>query len=325
MEVLSGLERLPQSWPNPVITIGNFDGVHIGHQSLMKTLVARAAAAGSLSAVLTFEPHPLRVLAPDHAPRQIQTLRQKRASLAALGIDALVVLPFTLELAAMSARSFVEEILLRRLRAREIHVGSSFAFGHRREGSFNLLRQLGEEHGFQAEKIHQVQFRGSRVSSTTVRQALITGQVALARRVLGRPFSLEGDVVHGTATGAGIRFPTANLRTRNEIVPQNGVYVTTTILEGRRWKSVTNIGTRPTITGTASGEAAIETHILDLGRDLYGAEIEVEFLLRLRDERRFPSGIELAVQIGRDVALARRYFLWLARAAPGWLQERVQA
>ena len=321
MEVFNGLERLPGPWPAPVVTIGNFDGVHIGHRRLMETLVARAAAVGGRSVALTFEPHPLRVLASGYAPRQIQTLRQKRAALGSLGIDALVVLPFTLELAAMSARAFVEEVLLLRLRAREIHVGPSFAFGHRREGSFNLLRQLGEELGFQVEKIQQVQFRGSRVSSTMVRQALITGQVALARRLLGRPFSLEGEVVHGTATGAHIRIPTANLRARNEIVPRTGVYVTTAVVDGGRWQGVTNIGTRPTVTGDEASEVTIETHILDFERDLYGAEIELEFLLRLREERRFPSTVELAAQIRKDVALARRYFRWLERAAPGWFRE----
>ena len=316
MKVVYGLEHLPQAWPRPVITIGNFDGVHLGHQSLMRTLVARAAATGGSSLVLTFDPHPLQVLAPDNAPRQIQTLGQKLAALDALGIDVVVVLPFTRDLAHMGAREFVTNILCERLRAREIHVGASFAFGHRRDGSFNLLKEMGEELGFLVEKIHQVQFRGTRVSSTMVRQALISGQAGLARRLLGRPLALEGEVVHGAAVGSGLRVPTANLQAWNELIPRTGVYVSFLTLEGRRWKSVTNIGTRPTLTGELSGPLTVETHVLDFDGELYGAQVCVEFLLRLREERRFASTEALVSRIRKDVAAARRFFEWVWRVVP---------
>ncbi len=321
MKVVYGLDQLPQGMPRPILTIGNFDGVHLGHQSLMRTLVARAVALGGSSLVLTFDPHPLQVLAPDNAPRQIQTLSQKLAALDALGIDVVIVLPFTRDLARMGAREFVTDILVGRLRTQEVHVGASFAFGHRREGSFNLLKEMGEELGFLVEKIHQVQFRGTRVSSTLVRQALISGQAGLARRLLGRPFSLEGEIVHGAAVGASLKVPTANLLARNELIPRTGVYVTFLNLDGRRWKSVTNIGTRPTITGQLAGPQTVETHVLDFGEELYGAKVCVEFLLRVREERRFASTEALVSRIRKDVATARRFFGWVRCVAPGCLPD----
>ena len=321
MKVVYGLEHLPQALPRPVLTIGNFDGVHLGHQSLMRTLVARAAATGGSSLVLTFDPHPLQVLAPENAPRQIQTLGQKLAALDVLGIDVVVVLPFTRDLAHMGAREFVTAVLCEGLRAREIHVGASFAFGHRREGSFNLLKEMGEELGFLVEKIHQVQFRGTRVSSTMVRQALISGQAGLARRLLGRPFALEGEIVHGAAVGTDLRVPTANLLSQNELIPRTGVYVTFLNLDGRRWESVTNIGTRPTLTRQLAGPLTLETHVLDFDKELYGAQVCVEFLLRLREERRFESTEALVSRIRKDVAVARRFFKWVRRVTPGCLSE----
>jgi riboflavin kinase/FMN adenylyltransferase len=321
MKIVRGLDQLPQTLLPPVLTIGNFDGVHLGHQSLVQTLVARAAAVGGSSLVLTFDPHPLQVLAPDNAPRQIQTLDQKLTALDALGIDVVLVLPFTRDLAHMGAREFVARILVDRLHAREIHVGASFAFGHRREGSFNLLKEMGEELGFLVEKIHQVQFRGTRVSSTMVRQALISGQAGLARRLLGRPFALGGEIVHGAAVGTSLRVPTANLSSQNELIPRTGVYVTFLNLGGRRRKSVTNIGTRPTLTGQLAGPPTVETHVLDFKEELYGARVCVEFLMRLREEQRFESTGELVSRIRKDVTAARRFFEWVRRVAPGCLSE----
>ncbi len=313
MIAVRGLEPLPESWSRPIVTIGNFDGVHLGHQSLLRALAARARDIGGAPVVLTFDRHPLQVLAPDNAPRQIQTLRQRLGALAELGIEGVVILPFTRELAHMSARDFVTRILCERLHVREIHVGASFAFGYRREGSFNLLKEMGDVRGFQVEKIHQVQFRGNRVSSTMVRQALVTGQVALARRLLGRPFSLGGEVVHGSGIGAGILVPTANISLFNELSPRHGVYITVFRTNGKFYQSVTNIGTRPTVTGQIAGPVTIESHILDFDGDLYGAPVELDFLLRLREERRFASTDALASRIQRDIAAARRYFAWVGR------------
>src|SRR5262249_2949419 len=187
--------------------------------------------------VVTFNPHPLQVLAPYNAPRQIQTLNQKLITIEALGIWLVIVIPFTVEFAQTSARDFASRILWDRMKLQEIYVGPNFAFGHRREGSFNLLKEIGGEKGFTVGKIRQVQFRGSRVSSTAVRQALLAGQVALARRLLGRPYALEGEVVHGTATGAGIAFPTANLKSPNELIPRKGVDVNLLHFDGAQTPS----------------------------------------------------------------------------------------
>jgi riboflavin kinase/FMN adenylyltransferase len=314
MKVLQGLEGLPHGCPRPIATIGNFDGVHIGHQRLMDGLVTRSAHVGGAPTVVTFHPHPLQVLAPGNAPRMLQTLEQRLATIASLGIRLTVILPFNQEFARISARDFAVGILWERLQLYEVHVGPSFAFGYRREGSFNLLRELGVERGLGVFKIPQVQFRGSRVSSTAVRQALMTGQAALARRLLGRPYALTGEVVRGAAIGSGIRVPTANLQTQNELTPRCGVYVTTVTFDEQRHCGVTNIGVRPTVTGGGAEVApTIETHMLGFEGSIYGSKITLEFLLRLRDERRFPDKDALAAQIRKDVGRARRYFDWLER------------
>jgi riboflavin kinase/FMN adenylyltransferase len=316
MKVLYRLEQL--SLPRAVATIGNFDGVHLGHQELMRDLVERARQIQGTPLVVTFHPHPLQVLAPENAPRQIQTLDQKLAAMERLGIELVVVIPFTREFARTSASDFTEKILWEKLQLKEIYAGPNFAFGHRREGSFSLLKEIGEEKGFFVGRIHQIQFRGSRVSSTAVRQALLAGQVCLARRLLGRPFSLEGEIVHGSAVGAGINVPTANLRTSNELLPRNGVYAALLTVQARRHRAVTNIGVRPTVTsGKGVSEPSIETHVIDFTRDLYGQKVTLELLFYLRAERRFQNVQALVAQIGKDIERARRYFRWFESMAPG--------
>lgn len=318
MKVVYRPEDLGPDQPAPVITIGNFDGVHLGHQNLIRDLVSRAAAIGGTPIVFTFNPHPLQVLAPNNAPLQIQTLDQKLETFESLGIPNVVLIPFDIQLAQISARDFAEKILWDKLHPKEIYVGPNFAFGHRRQGSFNLLKEIGEDKGFLTGKIHQVQFRGNRVSSTAVRQALISGQVGLARRLLARPFALCGKIVHGTGIGTEFNFPTANLKTANELIPRRGVYVTLLNVDGRRYRSVTNIGYRPTVNRNEEGDLSIETHVFDFSQDLYGRGITLEFLVRLRDERRFSGENELIRQIETDIGRARRYFEWLNSAAdPG--------
>lgn len=317
MKVVYRMEDLPPGLPRLVATIGNFDGVHLGHIQLLRDLVKRAAVIQGAPAVVTFHPHPLQVLAPDNAPRQIQTLDQKLAFMEKLGIMFVVVIPFTRDFARISARDFAVRIIWETLGIQEIYVGPNFAFGHRREGSFNLLKEIGAEKGFFVGRIQQVQFRGNRVSSTAVRQALLAGQVALARRLLGRPPSLEGEIVHGTAVGTGIRVPTANLRTPNELIPRNGVYVSLLTVAGSRYRSVTNIGVRPTVAPEGSVvEPSVETHVLDFQGDLYGQKAMLELLVYLREERRFETKQMLVDQIHRDVARACRYFQWFEGAAP---------
>jgi riboflavin kinase / FMN adenylyltransferase len=313
MKVIYRLDDLASEYPSPIVTIGNFDGVHLGHQNLIRDLVTHAAKICGTPVVVTFYPHPLQVLAPNNAPLQIQTLEQKLAILESLGIPLVLVIPFNMELAQTSARDFAVG-LWEKLRFKEIYVGPNFAFGHRRQGSINLLKEIGEEKGFVAGKIHQVQFRGNRVSSTTIRQALISGQVGLARRLLGRPYALKGVVIHGTGTGTQLQIPTANLKTPNELIPRRGVYVTLFSVEGRRYNGVTNIGFRPTMNTEEAASLSIETHMLDFGQDVYGKEAILEFLVRLRDERRFSGKAELIERIQMDKENSRRYFRWVERA-----------
>jgi riboflavin kinase/FMN adenylyltransferase len=313
MKVISRLDELTPVYPSPIVTIGNFDGVHLGHQNLMRDMVRNASRIAGTPVVVTFHPHPLQVLAPNNAPLQIQTLDQKLATVESLGIPLVVVVPFNIQLAQTEARDFALE-LWERLRFREIYVGPNFAFGHRRQGSFNLLKEIGEEKGFLAGKIHQVQFRGNRVSSTAIRQALISGQVGLARRLLARPYDLRGVIVHGSGIGTKLKIPTANLQTSNELIPRRGVYVTYLTIDGIRYPSVTNIGFRPTIAEGAAS-LSIEAHVFDFDRDVYGKEAILEFLMRLRDEKRFPDKAALVVRIQEDKGNARRYFRWLDRIA----------
>ena len=313
MRIITRLEDITPEYAMPVVTMGNFDGVHLGHRELFQRVVTRAAEIGGTPMAITFHPHPLHMLAPNNAPMQIQTLSQKLAVIESLGIPIAVVIPYNEKLAGTSARDFALDVLCERLRIREIYVGPNFAFGHRRQGSISLLKEIGREKGFLAEKIPQVEFRGTRVSSTAVRQVLICGQVALARRLLVRPFSLEGTVVRGAGLGSKLRLPTANLRSENELVPRRGVYITRLCLAGDSWASVTNIGFRPTVNADESPELSIETHALDFDQDIYGKRIAVEFWNRARDERRFSSLDDLVARINKDKEIARRYFHWLCR------------
>jgi riboflavin kinase/FMN adenylyltransferase len=311
MKVIYKLEDLAPEYPAPIVTIGNFDGIHLGHQQLMRDLVARANKINGTPMVLTFNPHPLQVLAPNNAPLQIQTFDQKLATLESLGIPVVVAIPFTVQLAQTTARDFVVKLLWEKLRFKEIYVGPNFAFGNRRQGSFNLLKEIGEGIGFLTGKIHQVQFRGNRVSSTAIRQALISGQVGLARRLLARPYALGGTIISGAGIGSKLNVPTANLQTQNDLIPRTGIYVTLFTVEGRRYESVTNIGFRPTINQVEGSIPSIETHVFDFSREIYGERATLEFLLRLRDERKFPSLQALVEQIRKDIARAHRYLHWM--------------
>jgi len=314
MKVIYRLEDVAREYALPVVTMGNFDGVHLGHRKLIQYVVQRAAKIGGTPMVITFHPHPLHLLAPNNAPMQIQTLSQKLAVIESLGIPVTLVIPYNEKLAVTSARDFVLDVLWERLRIREIYVGPAFAFGHRRQGSVNLLKEIGKEKGFIAEKIPQVEFRGTRVSSTTVRQALAYGQVALTRRLLARPFTLEGIVIRSAGLGSKLQVPTANLRTENELIPQQGVYITRLCVDGDSWAGVTNIGFRPTVSAENDAALSIETHALDFSGDIYDKRIAVEFWRRIRGERRFDSLDELVARIRKDKEIAIRYFSRLEQA-----------
>ena len=295
---------------SPVATIGNFDGLHRGHREIIDRVVSRARVRKGTALLITFEPHPLRLLAPERAPSMLVTPEQKLTLLSDAKLDVVLILPFTPELAALTAERFVADILARGLGAREVYVGENFNFGRGRTGNADLLVALCDSHGIRAAKVPEVRYLDSPISSSRIRRALRSGEVELARELLGRPHAITGTVVHGAGRGAALGFPTANLAPNDQLVPQDGVYVTLLVLERRACPSVTNIGSRPTF---AAGEFTVETHRLDGTDDLYGRDVEVRFLARLRPELKFESVEALVRQVQKDVERARAYF----RAVPG--------
>ncbi|MCZ6745880.1 MAG: bifunctional riboflavin kinase/FAD synthetase [Acidobacteria bacterium] len=305
MKIVYSPDGLDGSLPHPVAAVGNFDGVHLGHQRILETLKQRAAPHGGTVVVISFNPHPQRVLHPDTAPRLIATRLQKVAWLEEAGVDLMLELPFTRELSALTPEAFVTRILLRGLRVAEVHIGRNFRFGHDRSGDFETLEELGRRHGFTAMPVTGVRLDGRRISSSRVRTALGAGDVQLAAALLGREEELVGPVVPGDARGRILGFPTANLAVENELVPFTGVYATHLVVDDEPLPAVTNIGSRPTFPGAGP---AVETHILDYGGDLYGHRVRLRFTRRLRDEQRFAGLPELKAQIALDVAAARKVF-----------------
>jgi riboflavin kinase/FMN adenylyltransferase len=312
MKIWNGIESYPEDGPAVVATIGNYDGVHLGHQAIVRSVVESARRGGHTSVLITFEPHPLSVVAPERRPRQIQTRRQKLESLEATGLDGVLILPFDTELASLSGEEFFSRILSGPLRFSAIHVGSSFRFGRHRIGDVELLRTIGKDQGFEVVGVAPVRVGDHVVSSSTVRKLVEDGEVRPAHEMLGRPFSVAGEVVEGDGRGTAMRFPTANVDAETELLPHRGVYVTETVALATRHASVSNVGIRPTFNG---GGVVVETHLLSYEGDLYGERIEVRFLERLRDERRFSGPEELADQIARDRAAAEAYFQNLPLAA----------
>jgi riboflavin kinase/FMN adenylyltransferase len=305
MRLFHGYENAGIARPT-VLTLGVFDGLHLGHQLVMRTVVERARAVGAVPTVITFDPHPRAVLHPESAPPLLQTLDQKVEALGVLGVEQTIVIRFTPEFAQVRAEEFLSDVAHERLQAREVYLGRGFAFGRGREGNIELLREVSGRLGFRAEEVPEVRLRGQRISSSRIRELLLAGRVNLARRMLGRPYGVEGRVVRGAERGRTLGFPTANLHPQNRVIPRGGVYVTATLIEGAWRRSVTNIGVRPTFEGAA--EPSIETFVMDWGGDLYGDVVRVRFLRRLRDERRFASVEELKRQIDADALRARQYF-----------------
>jgi riboflavin kinase/FMN adenylyltransferase len=286
------------------VALGNFDGVHLGHRALAEATIRAARAAAGASVVLTFEPHPAVILSPAHAPRVLTSLERKAELLAELGIDRLVVKPFSRTLAAMSAETFVESVLKSSLDARVVVVGPRFRFGHKRSGTAADL----ERAGLGVEVVPEVLVGGLPVSSTRVRDALTGGAVDIAQALLGQPFGSEGAVVAGDGRGRQIGIPTANLAATGELIPADGVYAGWGRLRSEgggfagAWPAVINIGRRPTFSG---GERRVEAHLLEFSGDLYGRRLRLEYWHRLRDERRFSGVAELVRQIQADIARAR--------------------
>ena len=295
-----------------VLAIGNFDGIHLGHQAILRATVERARALDAVSTALTFDPSPRRVLHPESAPLRLSTNAQRMEWFNALGLEAVVVLPFTLDLARLSPGEFVEQILVRDLRVKAVLVGENFRFGHKQAGDVKLLTELGKEHGFDVVIVAPVVHRGEVVSSTIIRREVAEGDVSHAGRLLGRPFALTGEVVSGTGTGRRFTFPTLNLAPEQELLPARGVYITRAWIEGetRRHRSVTNIGTRPTFNGSS---LSVETHLLDAQPAGTPKRMEVRFWKRLREEKKFSGPEELREQIAADIARANKFFTRLRR------------
>lgn len=295
-----------------VVAIGNFDGIHLGHQEVLRFAIARAKENGAVSTAVTFEPPPLKVLKPEAAPLRISTNQQRMDWFGEVGMEAAVVLPFTAEMATLSAEEFVEQILVRELRVRAVVVGDNFRFGRGKGGDVKVLRELGMRNGFEVVVHNPVVRNGHVVSSTLVRKLVATGGVRNAARLLGRPFALTGEVVSGTGTGRKFTFPTLNLKAEQELLPARGVYITRTILDGEAssHRSVTNVGVRPTFNGSG---LSVETHLLDYSGNFAPRRIEVRFWKRLREEKKFSGPEELKAQIAKDIAAANRFFARLRR------------
>ena len=297
---------------NSVLAIGSFDGIHLGHQAILRATVERARALKAVPTALTFDPSPRKVLRPETAPAQLSTNAQRLAWFAALGLEAAVVLPFTLELAHLSPEEFVLQILVRDLRIKAVLVGENFRFGHQQAGNVKLLTELGAKYGFEVVTLPPVLYRGEVVSSTIIRREVAEGDVSHAARLLGRPFVLTGEIIPGTGTGRRFTFPTLNLAAEQGLLPGRGVYITRTCLDGekRSHRSVTNIGMRPTFDGSA---LSVETHLLDAQLVKSPKYIEVRFWKRLRDEKKFNGPEELRAQIACDIVRANKFFSRLRR------------
>jgi len=306
MTITYALNNLPEDIKNPVVTIGNFDGVHWAHQAIFRKVVERASALHGKSVVITFEPHPIKVMSPQKAKPLITLLEQKKELVINQGIDIFLLIEFTLEFAATSARDFVKDILVDRLGIKEIVVGYDYAFGHNREGNINLLKEMGRQYNFKVHQVEPVYVGRSLVSSTSIRNLIMEGKVSEAKQLLGRNYQIRGEVVRGRNRGRSLLdYPTANLKLVDELIPKEGVYVVTVELKGKIYQGLTNIGYNPTFKDKI---LSVETHILDLSANIIRQKIKVNFLFRLRDEMTFASAKELSQQIGRDVKQAREFF-----------------
>jgi len=295
-----------------VLAIGSFDGIHLGHQAVLRATVERARALKAVPTALTFDPSPRKVLRPETAPLQLSTVSQRLAWFSLMGLEAGVVLPFTLELSRQTPEEFVLQILVRDLHIKAVFVGENFRFGHKQAGDVQGLRELGAVHGFEVVVLPPVIYRGEVVSSTIVRREVTEGDVSHAGRLLGRPFALTGEVITGTGTGRRVTFPTLNLAAEQGMLPGRGVYITRVYLDGapRSRRAVTNIGMRPTFDGSA---LSVETHLLDTRLETAPKRLEVQFWRRLRDEKKFSGPEELRAQIARDIDRANKFFSRLRR------------
>jgi riboflavin kinase/FMN adenylyltransferase len=300
------ISRFPESprpqWPAPIVAIGNFDGVHRGHQQLFADVRRRAAERGGTPVALIFEPHPASILRPEKAPALLMTLDQKLTAFDRAGLGGVAIVRFTHELSRWEPETFVKNVLIDWLRVAEVWVGENFLFGRDRTGTFTLLRALGQDHGFRTERIDPVRYKDFVVSSSRIRRLVAEGRVDEAGALLGHPYVIEGDVVRGDGRGRELGVPTANLRPENPLLPSHGIYVTQAFVNGAWRGSVTSVGVRPTF---GDGPVTVETFVLQGQHDLYGARMRLAFIQRLRDERKFESVADLTAQMKADCDQAR--------------------
>ncbi len=298
MRIIRGVKNYTERAAKPVLTLGNFDGVHLGHQAIFKKVVERAKKIGGTSIAFTFEPHPLKVLAPERSPLLLNTFHGKMRLLEKAGIELVICANFTRAFADQNPEDFARDVLHKLIGVREVYVGYDYAFGKGREGSIASLKKMGSAYGFEVGMIEPVQVDGAVVSSSSVRDLLVNGRVEDAARLLGRHYLIEGEVVHGSHRGHSLGFPTANLKTVNELIPGFGVYAVLARVQGRTIKGVASIGIRPTFD---SGPFSIEVYLFDFHEDIYGKEVELLFIKHLRGEARFPDADALVRQIRKDV------------------------
>jgi len=306
MQVIFNLNEIKKPLSNPVLTIGNFDGVHKGHLALFDRVKERAKAIGGQSIVMTFEPHPLKVMRPANGPQLITHTGQKLELIEKAGIDIIVCVSFDRDFAAIPAREFVNNILVQKIGIKEIVVGYDYTFGHNREGDINLLREIGNDFGFVVHLVGPIEIDHTLVSSTSIRRLVQEGRLEEARVLLGRDFEVQGTVVKGQNRGGRLLgFPTANLNPHGELLPKRGVYAVKLLIDDVFYKGVTNVGYNPTFGDTG---LTVETHVLDYSGELMGKTIKVHFIKRLRDEKTFKTLEELSEQIAQDIARAKEVF-----------------
>ncbi len=293
---------------SPILTLGTYDGVHLGHQEIIRSLIEKAKSEGKESVLFTFEPHPRKVLYPEsYSVKLIDTVEEKLEKLEELGLDTVILFPFTKEFSRLSAMEFVRDVLVNQIGVSEMHIGHDHHFGKNREGSFQELQELGEVYHFNVFQLPAISVEETTISSTKIRNAILEGNVAYAATLLGTPFVLEGNIVKGQQIGRTIGFPTANIDLENpdKIVPKNGVYVAKAYLGDRVLSGVMNVGTRPTVAN--NGQVTIEIHLFDFQEEIYGQRMKVEVMQHIRDEKRFENIEDLKNQIQLDEITARNY------------------
>jgi len=303
MEVIRGFKNFPEPFLHSAVAIGNFDGVHAGHQKILKFLSDKASKLGASSLVLTFSPHPEKILA-EKATKMIQTLEQRKREIEKFGIDAVLIVPFDQNFSNLSAREFVRKIIVNTLKARAVVVGENFRYGKNREGDIPLLRKLASESNFQVHSIPTVKKRGMMASSSLIRNLLQQGHAEKANLLLGRNYEIDGKVIKGKSRGKPLGFPTANIETKNEIVPP-GIFISFVGIESETFPALTNVGNCPTFN---QKETNIESYIINFARDLYGKTIRIGFIKKIRDEIKFKTAEDLKAQMKKDLQIAKLHF-----------------